>query len=119
MRDKLNLRPTRPLRGGLVLLLLLTLLVPAVQGATGSGLDGFWKGQLKMPGGEMKGVFRLVSLTNGAYFATLDVPKQRISRLPVAVVAAGDSVRFEAEDVGSQFQGHLAADGRQVIGTWQ
>lgn len=101
----------------LLLLLLALLLAPAAR--AGAGLDGFWKGQLKVPGGEMEVVFRLVSLTNGAYFATLDVPKQRISRLPVAVTATGDSVHFEAEDVGSQFRGHLAADGRQVTGTWQ
>ncbi|SET93428.1 alpha/beta hydrolase family protein [Hymenobacter actinosclerus] len=108
-------------RAASLLLSLLTLLslLAAPAARAGSGLDGFWKGQLKMPGGELEVVFRLVSLTNGAYFATLDVPKQRISRLPVAVTAAGDSVRFEAEDVGSQFSGQLAADGKQVTGTWQ
>lgn len=101
------------------LLLLLSLLLPAGASATpGPSLDGFWKGQLKVPGGEWEVVFRLVSLTNGTYFATLDVPKQKISRLPVSVSLLGDSVVLEVEDVASRFKGRLLGGGKEVAGTW-
>ncbi|MBC8084281.1 MAG: dienelactone hydrolase family protein [Hymenobacter sp.] len=82
-------------------------------------LDGLWKGPLKMPGGELEVIFRLVSLTGGSYFATLDVPLQRVSRMSVQVEVRGDTVIFAAEEAGSRFIGQLASDGKQVVGTWR
>ena len=81
-------------------------------------LDGLWKGPLKMPGGELEVVFRLISLTGGEYFATMDVPMQRVSRMAVQVQVRGDTIVFAAEEAGSRFVGRLASDGKQVAGTW-
>ncbi|UOQ66703.1 hypothetical protein [Hymenobacter volaticus] len=82
-------------------------------------LDGLWKGPLKMPGGQLEVVFRLVSLTGGSYFATLDVPMQKVSRMPVQVEVRNDTVVFAAEEAGSRFIGRVAPDGKHVAGTWR
>jgi hypothetical protein len=82
-------------------------------------LDGLWKGPLKMPGGELEVIFRLVSLTGGEYFATLDVPMQRVSRMAVQVEVRGDTVVFAAEEAGSRFIGRLTSDGKHVAGKWR
>ncbi|MBX0292765.1 alpha/beta fold hydrolase [Hymenobacter sp. HSC-4F20] len=109
-----------PLRlGRLLLALLFCCAVASGHAANAASLEGFWKGPLKVPGGQLEVVFRLVSLTNGSYFATLDVPLQKISRLPVTVTTHGDTVVFEAEDVGSRFTGQLMASGKEVQGTWK
>ncbi len=72
-----------------------------------------------MPGGQLEVIFRLVSLTGGSYFATLDVPMQRVSRMAVQVEVRGDTVVFAAEEAGSRFTGRIASDGKHVAGTWR
>ncbi|WBA41524.1 alpha/beta hydrolase family protein [Hymenobacter canadensis] len=99
-------------------LVLLWSIAGSAQAAAPTSLDGLWKGPLKMPGGELEVVFRLVSLTGGEYFATLDVPQQRVSRMAVQVQVHGDTVILAAEEAGSRFIGRLAAGGKQVTGTW-
>ncbi|GAA4001629.1 alpha/beta hydrolase [Hymenobacter fastidiosus] len=84
----------------------------------GPKLDGIWKGPLKMPGGELEVVFRLIGLADGSYFATMDVPKQKVSRMAVKVEMRGDTVVLVAQEAGSRFTGQLGPDGKQVIGTW-
>jgi len=82
-------------------------------------LEGRWKGQLKVPGGELEIVFRLVSLTSGGYFAALDVPQRRIGNLMVQVATRGDTVMFLAEEADSRFMGKLAPNGHELQGTWK
>jgi hypothetical protein len=43
-------------------------------------LNGQWQGPLKVPGGTLTLVVTIVPLSNGTYYAALDVPQQRISR---------------------------------------
>ncbi|MBC6699715.1 alpha/beta hydrolase family protein [Hymenobacter puniceus] len=99
--------------------LLLTLWVAASSAIAAPSLDGLWKGPLKMPGGQLEVIFRLISLTDGSYFATLDVPLQKVSRMAVKVDVRGDTVIFVAEEAGSRFIGRVVAEGKQVEGTWQ
>lgn len=82
-------------------------------------LDGFWKGPLKLPGGQLEVIFRLTQLSSGEYFATLDVPLQKVSRLAVTVVTRADTVRMTSAEANSQYVGQLSADGTQLQGTWQ
>ena len=84
-----------------------------------ASLDGLWRGSLRMPGGELEVLFRLVRLTSGEYFATFDVPKQRISRLVVTVVTRADTVLLHSADADCLFTGRLSADGSQLTGLWQ
>lgn len=97
--------------------LLLTL--AGVNAQAGPALDGLWKGPLKVPGGQWEVIFRVVTLTGGKYFATLDVPMQKVSRMSVDVQMHGDTVVFVAEEAASQFVGRVLADGKHVEGTWQ
>ncbi|WP_165370379.1 alpha/beta hydrolase family protein [Hymenobacter persicinus] len=81
-------------------------------------LDGLWKGPLKMPGGELEIIFRLVGLADGTYFATLDVPLQKVSRMAVKAELHGDTVLLAAAEAGSRFTGQITADGKQIVGAW-
>ncbi|WP_324672534.1 alpha/beta hydrolase family protein [Hymenobacter sp. GOD-10R] len=103
------------------MMLLVLISIAAIQNACAANppLEGRWKGKLKVPGGELEIVFRLVSLTSGGYFAALDVPQQRIGNLMVQVAMQGDTVMFLAEDADSRFKGKLASDGHQLQGTWK
>ena len=82
-------------------------------------LDGFWKGPLKVPGGQLEVIFRFVKLTGGEYFCNLDVPLQKVSRMNVKVEIGGDTVRLYAEEAATRFVGRVSADGKQMAGTWQ
>ncbi len=82
-------------------------------------LDGLWKGQLKVPGGQLEVIFRFVKLAGGEYFATLDVPLQQVSHMAVKTDVRGDTVRLFAEEANSRFVGRVSGDGKQLSGTWQ
>lgn len=82
-------------------------------------LEGFWKGPLQLPGGELEVIFRLVRLSSGEYFATLDVPKQRVSRLSVTVTTHADTVTFASAEANCLFSGRLVPDAGHLQGTWQ
>ena len=82
-------------------------------------LDGLWKGQLKVPGGQLEVIFRLQKLAGGDYYSTLDVPLQKVSRMNVKAEVKGDTVRLFAEEAATRFVGRLSADGKQMAGTWQ
>ncbi|WP_046244020.1 alpha/beta hydrolase family protein [Hymenobacter terrenus] len=82
-------------------------------------LDGLWKGQLKVPGGQLEVIFRFVKLTGGEYFATLDVPLQKVNHMAVKTEVKGDTVRMFAEEANSRFVGRVSADGKQMTGVWQ
>ena len=103
------------------LLLLLTSLggVPgALAGPGPAPLNGQWKGPLKVLGGEITLVITIVPLSNGSYYAALDAPQQRISRMPVAVELKGTDLTLRIEQAGSHFEGKVLDDGASLSGTW-
>ena len=81
-------------------------------------LDGFWKGPLQMPGGKLEVIFRLVKLSSGEYFATLDVPMQKVTRLKVTVTMRADTVVLTSTEANATYVGRLNADGNQLQGSW-
>lgn len=99
--------------------LVIALLLSTPARAAVPALDGLWKGPLPVPGGQLEVVFRVVALTGGSFFATLDVPQQKISRMAVSVEVRGDTIVFMAPEAGSQFMGLVSADGKALTGTWQ
>ncbi len=106
--------------GCLVLLLLLVLPGWAARRvADPPPLDGLWKGPLQMPGGQLEVIFRLVKLSNGEYFATLDVPLQKASHLAVTVETRADTVVLTSAEADSRYVGRLSADGQQLQGMWR
>lgn len=86
----------------------------------GPSLDGLWRGTLPVPGGELELSFRVIALTGGTYFAALDVPMQKLVRVPVTVrqPAGTDSVLFIAPQINSRFLARRSADGRLLDGLW-
>jgi len=81
-------------------------------------LDGFWKGPLKLPGGQLDIIYRIVALTNGNFYATLDVPQQKASHLAVETTVRADSVVLVCEEANSRFVARLQPDGTELRGTW-
>ncbi|MFC7666517.1 serine aminopeptidase domain-containing protein [Hymenobacter humi] len=82
-------------------------------------LDGLWKGQLKVPGGQLEVIFRFVKLSGGEYFCSLDVPLQKVSRMAVKTEIKSDTVRLFAEEANSRFVGTVSKDAKQMTGVWQ
>ena len=105
------------------LFLLSCLLPTAARAATDppavAPLNGQWRGPLKMLGGEITLVITIVPLTNGAYYAALDAPQQRISRMPVEVELKGDNLTLRIEQAGSSFEGKVLDGGATFQGTWK
>ena len=98
----------------LATLLLLTFFTqhPALgQGQAPAPLSGQWKGPLKLLGGEITIVITIVPLTNGMYYAALDAPQQRISRMPVEVELKADNLILKIEQAGSSFVGKVLDNG--------
>ncbi len=107
----------------LATLLLLASLAPTPRAVAGppaspAPLSGQWKGPLKLLGGEITLVITIVPLTNGTYYAALDAPQQRISRMPVEVELKGNDLTLRIEQAGSHFEGKVLDDGARLSGTW-
>ncbi|RZK29070.1 MAG: hypothetical protein EOO63_09835, partial [Hymenobacter sp.] len=83
-------------------------------------LAGLWRGPLPVPGGELELSFSIIALTGGTYFAALDVPMQRLSRVPVTVQqpVGTDSVLLLVPQLDSRFLARRSADGQQLRGMW-
>ncbi|RSK49292.1 alpha/beta hydrolase family protein [Hymenobacter rigui] len=81
-------------------------------------LNGQWKGPLKVPGGQLTLIITLVPLSNGAYYAALDAPQQRISRMPAEVTLKGTDITISIEQAGSKFVGKVKDGGTTFQGTW-
>ncbi|RYY14883.1 MAG: hypothetical protein EOO36_13515 [Cytophagaceae bacterium] len=73
-----------------------------------------------MPGGKLALSLSVVALTGGDYFAALDVPMQKLSRVPVDIqlVPGTDSVRLLVPQLGSRLLARLDSGGTILRGTW-
>jgi alpha-beta hydrolase superfamily lysophospholipase len=83
-------------------------------------LEGLWQGKLMIPGGTLGLTVSVIALTGGEYFAALDVPMQKISRVPaeLQVVPGTDSVRLLLPQLGSQLLARLDSGGLLLRGIW-
>jgi len=61
----------------------------------------------------------LIKLSSGEYFASLDVPLQKVNNLAVTVTVHADTVVLASAEANSRYTGRLSADGSQMQGTWQ
>ncbi|WP_277234821.1 alpha/beta hydrolase [Hymenobacter sp. YC55] len=97
---------------------LMVVTLPAIAGGP-IVLNGQWRGPLKVPGGTLELIVTIVPLTNGTYYAALDVPQQRIYRMPVEVVLKGNDLSLQIEQAGSSFKGKVLKDGAILAGAWK
>ena len=81
-------------------------------------LGGLWKGKLAMLGGRLDLTISIVPLAGGKFFAALDVPAQKVTRMMTDMTVRGDSVLFTMPGVGSSYAARYVANKRQLEGTW-
>ena len=83
-------------------------------------LEGLWHGPLPLPGGKLALTLSIVTLTGGGYFSALDVPMQKLSRVPadLQAVPGTDSVRLEVPQLGSRLLARLDSGGLVMRGIW-
>ena len=81
-------------------------------------LGGLWKGKLPVLGGQLEVTISIVPLAGGAYFAALDVPAQKVSRMVTEVTVRGDSVLLWMPAAGSRYAARFDAVRRELNGTW-
>lgn len=88
--------------------------------ATVGPLEGVWRGTLAVPGGGLELKVSIITLTGGTYFAALDVPMQKLVRVPVTVrqPAGTDSVILSVPQTSSRFLARRSADGQLLEGLW-
>ena len=81
-------------------------------------LEGLWKGKLPVLGGQLDVTISVVPLVGGGYFAALDVPAQKVSRMVTEVIVRGDSVLFWMPAAGSRYAARFDAIKRELNGAW-
>ncbi|HEX8656941.1 MAG TPA: hypothetical protein VF690_05380, partial [Hymenobacter sp.] len=60
----------------------------------------------------------VVILTSGQYFAALDVPAQKINRMPTEVTVRGDSVLLWMPAAGSRYAARFDSTRQELNGVW-
>ncbi|MCB2409521.1 alpha/beta hydrolase family protein [Hymenobacter lucidus] len=107
----------------IIALLLFWVPLTATRSLAASGepapLSGQWKGQLKVPGGSFELIITIVPLTGGSYYAALDMPRQKISRMPVEMSLVKEDISLKIEQAGSRFNGKLSRDRKSMTGIWE
>ncbi|WP_201987031.1 alpha/beta hydrolase family protein [Hymenobacter rubidus] len=81
-------------------------------------LGGLWKGKLSVLGGQLDLTISVVPLASGKFFAALDVPAQKVSRMVTEMTVRGDSVLLWMPDAGTRYNARFDASKRELNGTW-
>ncbi|MDQ2770922.1 MAG: alpha/beta hydrolase [Bacteroidota bacterium] len=81
-------------------------------------LGGLWKGKLAMLGGQLDLTISIVPLAGGKFFAALDVPAQKVSRMVTEITVRGDSVLLWMPAAGSRYNAHYIAAKKELDGVW-
>jgi fermentation-respiration switch protein FrsA (DUF1100 family) len=81
-------------------------------------LGGLWKGKLPLLGGQLEVTISVVPLANGKFFAALDVPAQKVSRMETELTVRGDSVLMRMPGVDSRYAARFDRSKRELNGTW-
>ena len=71
-----------------------------------------------MLGGQLDLTISVVPLAGGRYFAALDVPAQKVSRMVTEVTVRGDSVLLWMPAAGSRYAAHFDIIKNELNGTW-
>src|SRR5690554_3429271 len=83
-------------------------------------LAGIWAGALELPGAELEMIFRVASEPDGVWSATLDVPAQGATGIPVTEVRQdGETIIFDVALIAGIYSGQLNSDGTALEGIWE
>ena len=67
-------------------------------------IEGFWEGKLKVPGTELRIVFKISKNPDGTLTATMDSPDQGVTGIPVEeVIFKDNTLRLEVKSAGGVF----------------
>ncbi|HCL90245.1 MAG TPA: alpha/beta hydrolase, partial [Candidatus Atribacteria bacterium] len=83
-------------------------------------IDGIWEGKLKVPGTELRIVFKISKNPEGTLTATLDSPDQGVTGIPVEeVIFENNTLRLEVKSAGAVFEGKVSEDFLVIEGEWK
>ena len=84
------------------------------------GIEGIWEGKLKVPGTELRIVFEISKNSDGTLTATLDIPDQGVTGIPVEeVIFKDNTLRLEVKSAGGIFEGKVSQDFLVIEGEWK
>jgi hypothetical protein len=85
-----------------------------------TGIEGIWQGELKVPGIELRIVFKISKNPDGTLIATLDSPDQGVTGIPVEKVIFKDNdLYIEVNSMGGIFEGKISSDFLTIEGQWR
>jgi pimeloyl-ACP methyl ester carboxylesterase len=83
-------------------------------------IEGIWEGKLKVPGIELRIVFKISKNSDGTLTATLDSPDQGATDIPVEeVIFIDNTLRLEVKSAGGVFEGKVSEDFLIIEGEWK
>jgi len=83
-------------------------------------IEGIWEGKLKVPGTELRIVFKISKNSDGTLTATLDSPDQGATDIPVEeVIFIDNTLRLEVKSAGGVFEGKVSEDFLIIEGEWK
>ncbi|MEA2087125.1 MAG: alpha/beta fold hydrolase [Candidatus Caldatribacteriota bacterium] len=83
-------------------------------------IEGIWEGKLKVPGIELRIVFKISKNQDGTLTATLDSPDQGVTGIPVEeVIFKDNTLRLNVKSVGGVYEGKVSEDFLVIEGEWR
>lgn len=83
-------------------------------------IEGIWEGSLKVPGMELRIVFKIFKNPDGTLTATMDSPDQGATGIPVEeVIFIDNTLRLEVKSAGGVFEGKVSEDFLVIEGEWK
>ena len=83
-------------------------------------IEGIWEGKLKVPGTELRIVFKISKNPDGTLTATLDSPDQGATDIPVEEVIFEDNIlRLNVKAVRGIYEGKVSEDFLVIEGEWK
>ncbi len=83
-------------------------------------IEGIWEGKLKVPGSELRIVFKISKNSDGTLTATLDSPDQGVTGIPVEeIIFKDNTLRLEVKSAGAVFEGKVSEDFLVIEGEWK
>jgi len=105
----------------LIIMVGIDIIVSAQQQDTSEiSIEGIWQGKLKVPGTELRVVFKISKNPDGTLTATLDSLDQGVSGIPVEeVIFEDNTLRLEVKSAGAVFEGKVSDDFLVIEGEWK
>ena len=83
------------------------------------GLQGTWNGTLETGATKLRVIFKVTKSADDTFAATLDVPDQGATGVPVDAITVKDAtVRFELKSLGGVYEGMINKEGTTITGNW-